>query len=63
MYAINKIKPEYKKVYVQRAKADLETTGTKERTYWLAKRYIGNVSAEYYKAIMDEDLSRLEKRD
>lgn len=61
MYAINKIKPEYKRVYVQRAKADLETTGTKERTYWIAQRYIGNKNAKFYKAIMDDDLNLISK--
>ena len=59
MYAINKIRSEYKNVYIQRAKADLETTGTQERTYRIAQRYIGNENAEYYKAIMNENLNCL----
>lgn len=42
-----------------RAKADLETTGTQERTYRIAQRYIGNENAEYYKAIMNENLNCL----
>ena len=55
-YALKKIKAEYKKVYIKRAKEDLETTGTRRRTYYLAKKYIGKQSANNYKAIINENI-------
>lgn len=54
IYALQKIKSEYKKVYIKRAKDDLQTNGTERRTYYLAKKYIGKQSANNYKAIIHE---------
>lgn len=59
LYALSKIKDEYKNTYVQRAKADLMTTDIEGRTYMIAQKYIGNEQAEYYKAIINEDLAAL----
>ena len=60
IYALSKIRPEFKKTYIARAKADLLSTGERERTYEIAKKRVGQLHADYYAAIMDEDLSRLE---
>lgn len=61
LYAIKKIKPELREYYLKRAKEDLETTGTLNRTYKLAKSRIGQEYADYYKAIMNENVAIFNK--
>lgn len=56
LYAMRKIRDEFKKVYLKHAKQDLDTTGAFERTYALAKERIGQENAEYYKAIENENV-------
>lgn len=51
-YALGKIKPEFAKEYIRQARADLKTTGTFWRTFFLAKRMLGKRSALFYWSIM-----------
>ena len=55
LWALSKIKPEFKKQYLVRAREDLMTTGNLERTYLLAKERCGKEIAERYKAVMKGD--------
>lgn len=59
IYALEKIKAEFKEVYMKRAKEDLESTGNKERTYYLAKKHIGEKNAKCYEAIINENLNKI----
>ncbi len=60
LYALRKIKPEFKTYYIAHAKEDLERTGDLQRTYEFLKKRIGKTSANYYKAIMKQDLNALD---
>ena len=51
LYALRKIKDEFKEYYIKHAKEDLDSTGTFKRTYELARERIGQENANYYKAI------------
>ncbi len=59
LWVISKIKPQLKKYYVKKAKEDLLTTGSIERTYKLARDRIGEENANLYKAIMQENIDKL----
>ena len=61
IYAIKKIKPELREYYLKHAKEDLETTGTLDRTYKLAKARIGQENADCYKAIMSGNVGFFNK--
>lgn len=53
LYALSKIKAEYKKIYLERAKEDLERLGNIDRTYKLAEKCIGIKNAQSYRNIME----------
>ena len=57
LYALRKIRPEFKEYYIKHAKEDLNTTGNFERFYEIAKKQIGIENAEYYKSIINEDVN------
>lgn len=61
LYALKKIRDEFKKYYIEHAKKDLDSTGNFKRTYTLAKEKIGQENAEYYKAIELENVKMLKK--
>ena len=56
LYALRKIKDEFKEYYIKHAKEDLDSTGTFERTYELACERIGRENADYYKAIEQNNM-------
>ena len=49
LYALNKIKAEFVKIYKERAKKDLNRIKNKKETYELVAKYIGKENAEVYK--------------
>ena len=55
IYALQKIRTEYKKIYLKRAKDDLGKNGTTDHTYRLVKRKLGEENAELYKQIIKEN--------
>lgn len=57
LYALRKIKDEFKEYYISHAKQDLDSTGSFERTYTLARERIGQENADYYKAIEQGDVA------
>lgn len=57
LYALRKIKNEFKDYYIKHAKQDLDSTGTFERIYILARERIGQENADYYKAIELENVA------
>lgn len=59
LYALEKIKPEYKTVYANRAKTDLEVFGNEQRTYFLAQKRLGEKNARDYKDIMHGNIGKL----
>ncbi|CCY10576.1 glycosyltransferase group 2 family [Clostridium sp. CAG:81] len=56
LHALRKIKDEFKEYYIKHAKEDLDSTGTFERTYELARERIGQENADYYKAIKQNNV-------
>ena len=59
LYAIKKIKKQFKKYYIKHAKEDLLTTGEVDRTYKLVKERIGSENAELYMKIIGEKFNEL----
>ena len=58
LYALSKIKPQFKEYYTKHAKEDLLTTGEYYRTYDLAEQRIGKDRAEAYKRIMNDNFEQ-----
>lgn len=56
LYALKKIKSEYRKTYLEKAKVDLAVLGDVNRTYKLALKCIGEENAQLYKAIMENNI-------
>lgn len=59
LYALETIKEAYKQTYSERAKKDLESLGEVERSYKIAKKYIGEENANFYKAIVSGNLKMI----
>lgn len=53
LWVLEKIKPELRKEYIERAREDLNSTGDFDRTYRLTKEMIGLENANAYRAIID----------
>lgn len=61
LWAIGKIKEEFKDTYIDRAREDLERSGEFRRAAWLIENRSGKKEAESYKAIMQKDYKYFRK--
>lgn len=60
LYALKKIKSEYKKTYLKKAQLDLDVMRDGSRTYKLALKHLGEENAKLYKAIMENNVGMFE---
>lgn len=60
-YALEKIKPEFAKEYARQARADLATTGSFWRSFFMTKKMLGKKSAMAYWAIMSNHCGMLKR--
>ena len=60
-YALEKIRPEFVKEYARQARADLATTGSFWRSFFMIKEMLGRKSALIYLAIMCRNTLMLKK--
>ena len=59
LFALKKIKPEYRDVYLDRAKKDFLSTGNEERTYKIIRKWLGKRKADQFQAIMEKKFDKL----
>ena len=59
LYALEKIKPEFRDTYLEKAKGDLLSMCDEERTYKIAEHWIGEKKAKQFKAIIEKRFNDL----